>query len=539
MATRCAQTRRLRAKLRALDLYAGVGGWSLGLGMAGVDVVASYEWWGEANLTNHKNNRHSVISVDVRSLNLSSLPKVDIVVGSPPCTHFSLANRGGRGNILEGLKDIEKFLEVVECLRPRFWALENVPRLAAILQSEMNQGGSLHRFAHLDPVVAVLDASEWGVPQRRKRAIIGKFDLDLLLSYRSTRRFVSLGDVLNSLASNPAVDPVYGFMLDVHPLVDHLREDFFTFEEERLNRDAKSNHPVYNGMSFPDDISRPSRTVTATCTRVSRESIVVADGQGFRRLTIRERASLQSFPINYQFYGRTYSAKQKMVGNAVPPLLTYHIAHSMLGTSPADVPPPKKAIVSFVPPTDEPNHTKPDRKKSKHQQKRKFRATVPGLRFKSGTRFELSNSFESGKAKWRFRFFFGDSKHMGEMPLDGVLLDDMKSSPDLSPSIVKATNAVVEIGGILDSCDQDLLQSSWNRSKESRVHPHALVDAVSKAVGLFIKRDGCSSAVDCVSSLMQARGNPPGVNKVIRNAREVFAGMVVCSVVNGMLEGPP
>lgn len=507
--------------------------------MAGIDVVASYEWWEEANLTNHNNNRHPVQSVDVRTLNLFSLPKVDIVVGSPPCTHFSLANRGGRGNIFEGLKDVEKFLEVVDHLKPRFWALENVPRLAAILQSEMNQGGSLHRFAHLDPVVAVLDASEWGVPQRRKRAIIGRFDLDLLLSYRSARRLVSLGDVLNSLASNPAVDPVYGFVLDDYPLVDHLREEPFTAEEERLNRDAKENHPIYNGMLFPDDLSRPSRTVTATCTRVSRESIVVADGQGFRRPTIREKASLQSFPINYQFYGRTHSAKQKMVGNAVPPLLTYHIAHSMLGTSPTDVLSPKDAIVSFISPSEVPKHTKPDRTKSTHQPKRKFRAAVPGLRFKSGTRFELSNSFESGGAKWRFRFFFGDSKHVGEILLDGALLDGVKGSPDLASSIAKATNAVVEIGGILDSCDQGLLQSSWNRSRGSLVHPHALVDAVAEAVGLFMKRDGCSSAVDCVSSVMQALGNPPGTNKVMRNAREIFAGMVVCSVVNGMLEGSP
>lgn len=523
--------------MRAIDLYAGVGGWSLGLGMAGIEVVASYEWWEEANLTNHRNNRHSARCVDVRSLDLSSLPKVDIVVGSPPCTHFSLANRGGRGDILEGLKDVEKFLEVVDHLKPRFWALENVPRLAAILQAEMNQGGSLHRFAHLDPVVAVLDASEWGVPQRRKRAIIGRFDLDLLLSYRATRPAVSLGDVLKSLSSDAPVDPVYGFSLDSHLLVDHLREAPFNSEEERLNRDAKANHPVYNGMSFPDDLSRPSRTVTATCTRVSRESIVVADGDGFRRPTIRERASLQSFPINYQFYGRTHSAKQKMVGNAVPPLLTYHIAHSMMGTGPADLPSPKDAIASFVPPADMPERTSPDRKKSARQPKRKFRAAVPGLRFKSGTRFELSNSFESGRAKWRFRFFFGDSKRVGEIPLDGTLLDGMKASPDLASSIAKATNAVVEIGGVLDSCDQDCLQSSWNRSRESRVHPHALVDAVSEAVGLFMKRDGCSSAVDCVSSMMQARGNPPGTNKVTRNAREVFAGMVVCSVVNGILEG--
>ena len=328
---------RKRHELKAVDLYSGVGGWSLGLRMAGIDVVASYEWWPFANLTNSKNNGHSTVEMDIRSMDPSSVPKVDVVVGSPPCTHFSLANRGGKGDILEGLKDVEKFLEVVDRVRPSFWALENVPRLAAIFQREMNQGGVLHRFAHLDPFVSVLDASEWGAPQRRKRAIIGRFDLDLLLSYRALAAPRTLGDVLSALSAEPPRDPLYGLVMRPGDLTETAREEPLSSEEIRLNGDAKANHPVYNGMKFPDDPSRPSRTVTATCTRVSRESIVVPDGEGFRRLTLRERACLQSFPATYQFYAPSNSLKQKMVGNAVPPLLTYHIAHAMMGTSTADL----------------------------------------------------------------------------------------------------------------------------------------------------------------------------------------------------------
>lgn len=524
-------------KLRAVDLYAGVGGWSLGLGMAGVEVVASYEWWDEANLTNHRNNRHSAQCVDIRSLDPASVPKVDIVVGSPPCTQFSLANRGGRGNVLEGLKDVEKFLEIVDHIKPAFWALENVPRLAPILQIEMNQGGVLHRFAHLNPVVSVLDCSEWGVPQRRKRAIIGNFDLDLLLSYRDRRPYVSLGRVLRSLSSNPVLDPVYGISLDPALLFDHLREEPLSREEERLNRDAKTNHPVYNGMSFPDDLSRPSRTVTATCTRVSRESIVVADGDRFRRLTIRERACLQSFPIAYQFYGRTHSAKQKMVGNAIPPLLSYHIAHSMLGTQSADVPAPGDAISSFCSPSTVPETTSPDRAKPSFQAERKFRASVPGLRFKSGTRFELSNSFDSGRAEWSLKFFYGDSKRVGEIVLGDSLLDEMRRVAGVASSVDLASEVIVEKGGMIEGCDSKGLQAAWTHSKGLNPHPHDLLDAVAEVARVFMLRDGCASALECVSSVMHSRGNPPGTKKVFRNSREVFAGMIVCSLVNLELEG--
>ena len=105
--------------MRAIDLYSGVGGWSLGLRLAGVEVVASYERWGPANETYFKNNLHQAQTVDIRRLTFAELPKdIDIVVGSPPCTQFSFSNRGGSGDIDDGLEDIVRFLGVVEHLRP-------------------------------------------------------------------------------------------------------------------------------------------------------------------------------------------------------------------------------------------------------------------------------------------------------------------------------------------------------------------------------------------------------------------------------------
>ena len=70
--------------MKAIDLYSGVGGWSLGLRLAGIDVVASYEKWGAANETNFKNNHHPAQTVDIRRLDPSDLPQgIDFVVGSP------------------------------------------------------------------------------------------------------------------------------------------------------------------------------------------------------------------------------------------------------------------------------------------------------------------------------------------------------------------------------------------------------------------------------------------------------------------------
>lgn len=519
--------------MRAIDLYSGVGGWSLGLRMAGMEVCASYEWWDKANLTNERNNGHGATTTDIRSLRPSSLPSADIVVGSPPCTHFSFANRGGKGNIPEGLKDVEKFLEVVEAVKPRFWAMENIPRLAAIMQREINQGGLLHRFCGLNPTMMVMDSSEWGVPQRRQRCIVGNFDFDLLLSYREKSTPRTLGSVLDALNSEEPFDPVYGTR--VHSLTEHEFESSLSWEEERINRETKTHHPVYNNMSFPDRTDRPSRTVTATCTRVSRESIIVPHGGGFRRLTLRERASLQSFPIGYGFYGDTYAQKQKMIGNAIPPLLTYYIAHAMKGTRPEELPSPGESVSVFSSPSVEPKVTRPDRPGRSFPENRKFRAAIPGLRFKSGVRFELSNSFPG--PEWSVKFFYGNSKNIRQIVLGSGLLKEMELVSEVRTMVARANNSIVEVGGIMTCSGSAGLQSAWNHSSEDQTHPYIFVDSIGTAVENFMKKDDALLAESVVAGLMTSRNNPNGFQKVIRNSKAVFAGLLVGSLVNQILKG--
>jgi DNA (cytosine-5)-methyltransferase 1 len=521
--------------MKAIDFYSGIGGWSLGLKMAGIEVVSSYEWWGKANLTNFNNNRHKAESLDIRTFDPATAPKVDVVVGSPPCTHFSLANRGGKGNISEGLKDVEKFLEIVAALKPRFWAMENVPRLASIVCRELNQGGSLHRFCPLDPTLVVVDSSEWGVPQRRQRCIIGNFDFDRLMAFRDETPSRTLGGVLKALSSDPVIDPIYGTKCPRADLVDHEEEAPFSPEEQRLNKDLKTYHPVYNNMSFPDSLEKPARTVTATSTRVSRESIVVETPRGFRRPTLRESACLQSFPINYQFFGDSHAQKLKMIGNAVPPLLTFYIAHAMLGTEPSDLPKPSEAISNFAPPTAVPIQTKPEKVGCCYAPDRKFRSAIPNLRFKSGMRFELGNSFERIIPEWRIKFFFGGSKKIQEIPLGTDLLDEIRLVRGGKACVAKAMKSIVESGDIVNSLNATNLQDAWIHKSDDFIHPHDLVDAIGRAVALFMDRDSSKMSSSVVSGIMSSRHNPPGFQKVERYAPAVFAGFLVGSLINEML----
>jgi DNA (cytosine-5)-methyltransferase 1 len=524
-------------KLRAIDLYSGVGGWSLGLRMAGVDVVASYEIWSHAHATNSQNNGHESSVTDIRALRLSDLPaNIDIVVGSPPCTQFSFSNRGGSGDIDDGLVDVTKFLAVVDRLKPKFWAMENVPRLAAIMQKELAKGGRLCRFQHLRPQIHVVDSCEWGVPQRRKRCIVGDLPFALLLNYRSLAKRRTLGDVVKSVNGPRPSDPVYDITLHRSDLIDHDPEQVLSPEEERINREMKTFHPVYNNMAFPDSLKRPSRTVTATCTRVSRESIVIAapEAKGrFRRLTVRERACLQSFPINYQFYGETYAQKLKMVGNAVPPLLTFYIASAMLNTPTSKIASPSVAISRFKAPESRPLATKPDRVGESYPANRRFRAAIPHLRFKSGVRFEFGNSFRGAQASWGVRFFFGSSKNIQQVELGNPLVEGLAGVGGALQHIAASRHMTKALQRLINETSSSRLQGVWSHRVVHHVSPFDIVDAIGESVQKLISRRGFGSVADvAIASMLKDRSNPHGWEKVLRNADCVFAGILIGSLVN-------
>jgi DNA (cytosine-5)-methyltransferase 1 len=546
-----------KKSMRAIDLYSGIGGWSLGLRLAGVDVVGSYEWWGEANQTNSLNNGHPTTECDVRSLPLSELPDdIDIVVGSPPCTQFSFANRGGRGDIADGLRDLACFLRIVSHVRPRFWALENVPRVATIMERELRRGGALAEFGSLSPSIEVVDACEWGVPQRRRRCIIGNIDFDLLREYRRIASRRSLGDVVAALRSRVIRDPVYGTSIPRSALTDHEPEEPLNAEEARMNREMKMFHPVYNNMTFPDPLSRPARTVTAVCTRVSRESIVIDAPETpgrFRRLTVRERACLQSFPLNYRLFGSTYANKIRMVGNAVPPLLTCFIAHTMLGTRPEQIPSLSKAVSRYTPPRVDVPRTPPETSGQSYSSTRRFRAALPNLRFKSGVRFELGNAFESGKMTWSVRFFFGNSKQICEQKLGeklaARLLHEFEASRELRndvEEVVQYCRAIDVLGLQRAWCHEEgpiAFQGCVKKRKApaaSSRHPYEVVDALGEFAARLMAGLSKVSTIESVLESTLSSGSPVvGFEKLRRHSAAVCAGLLVGSAANqGFGNGP-
>lgn len=453
----------------AIDLYSGIGGWTLGMRLSGITNLASYEWWKDANQTHNLNFNTHHQEINIREIDplkdLNFDQKIDFVVGSPPCTQFSFANKGGNGDIQDGLVDMYKFLEIVEAVKPKYWAMENVPRVAKILERELN-GGAFERFKRLVKVISVVDTSEYGVPQKRKRMVAGDFPLELFESYKSIAENLTLGDVLVALEQEEIIDPNFGYRLSKLDVTELDNEVDLTPEEERINRDSKTYHPVYNKMSFPDKLDRPSRTITATCTRVSRESIIVNSPTGFRRLNVRERGVLQGFPITYQFYGRTLSSKFKMIGNAVPPVLTYYIFQSMLETKLENLNLPKKSSYYHNQPPYSAHKSKLGLPARKYPANRRFQFAVPNLRYGSGVRFELSNNPKAKNAEWSFKFYYGNSKNIKQIPLDHQIKQALAPIVNTSKNDI-FTQKIDEVSMQYQHLSSEQLQEMWTSTNIS------------------------------------------------------------------------
>jgi DNA (cytosine-5)-methyltransferase 1 len=528
-----------KVRPKAIDLYSGVGGWTLGLKLAGVNVIAAYDCSPQANLTYERNLGLRPLAVDLRTFPAESLPRdVDFVVGSPPCTRFSFSNRGGNGDMKDGLEDLRVFLEAIRTIGPRHWVMENIPRVAGILRQQISRGGLLHEFRELVDVITVLDMSSYGLPQRRRRMFAGSFPLDLLESYAGKEPADTLGAVIDALRNDLVVDPLYGLETPAAELHGNEREAVLDEEEIRLNSQAKQAHRVYNRMAFPDPLDRTARTVTAVCTRVSRESIVVDDpNYGMRRLTLRERSTLQGFPTTFQFFGTSVTNQQKLVGNAMPPFLAYYVAQSMKGTPPGRVDLPRRWTSRYRAPSETPAMLPTSSTRRPYPIGRRFRSVIPGLGFGSGVRFELTNRVENDEISWRVCFLFGTPKDIREHPLDSGLLSRSRALVSNGAFQRRIEMALRSLESCLKGAIGQSIQRAWNHSGPG-IHPFRIADKIGEAArGLHasVPRSAWDEIVSFVldelidSSRLE---NPRPAGKLKEKAGWIYSGFVLGSWLN-------
>ena len=342
-----------------IDLFSGVGGLSLGFEMAGFNAVLANEYDGSIAESYVKNRPHvKMIVNDITKLPIQETfseyrGKVDLIVGGPPCQGFS--QKGQRKSINDERNFLFRYYyEVVALVKPKYFVMENVPNLLTTENGFFkNEIETLFESIGYKIVADVLNASDFGVPQNRKRAvIIGRLgDYALSMPKPKTNK-VTIWDAISDLAYlesgegteiqeyRYAPQSEYQKILRKNSsvLYNHVATKHSDLALERLrlippNKGREVLPPehltksIYSGTwsrMLKDDIS-----VTITTRFDTPSSGRFTHPFLNRAITVREAARIQSFPDTFVFYGNKTS-QMKQVGNAVPPFLAKAIAEVIL-----------------------------------------------------------------------------------------------------------------------------------------------------------------------------------------------------------------
>ena len=333
---------------KVVDLFCGPGGMSTGFEMAGFETICALDNDKYAIETFSKNHSSSASIVDLLKFDLDQLPDCDILIGGPPCIQFSSAKSNKTRNVLEGLLLVQVFLRAVHIKKPKYWIMENVPAIQKYLPKEIPLsfiGVDSDENLEINNMVELV-AADYGVPQKRKRYLIGNFptpptthqqkdkQLDIFIN-KNKPEWKTLGDVLDNFISPYSKnsrcklkDINYDFELGSNLITDHFYDTGLSDRELISIKKSKLSHPYMGKLAWPDKKEQPARTIVST--QLGRETLIIKENlrkkEVYRRATVRECAILQSFPLTYQFFGNTYASKYRQVGDAVAPLLSFAIA---------------------------------------------------------------------------------------------------------------------------------------------------------------------------------------------------------------------
>jgi DNA (cytosine-5)-methyltransferase 1 len=289
---------------RIVDLFAGCGGLSLGFQNLGFEIIGAFELWDTAVVCYEENFGRHVFRADLSDVTaaVSKIKELapDIIIGGPPCQDFSHAGKrieAGRATLTGA------FAEIITGIRPACFVMENVDRAQksyayAIAREILKKAG--YGLTEI-----TLDASFYGVPQKRKRFFcfgsLGQND-EFLLNYisgQTSKKATTLRDFFGN-----TLDFEFYYR---HPR-NYNRRAIFSVDEPA---------PTMRGMNRPVPKGYPGHPQDACPLNDS-----------VRALTTLERALIQTFPADFKWTGSKTDVEQ-MIGNAVPVKLAEFVAKAL------------------------------------------------------------------------------------------------------------------------------------------------------------------------------------------------------------------
>jgi len=347
--------------LTAIDLFAGCGGLSKGFMDAGFSIIVGIDN-DDIALKTFKRNHGNAVACNVDLSEAESFKKIDkiisgqtidIIIAGPPCQGFSLT---GSRNFDDSRNKL--YLAVIEAItryNPKGFIIENVPGMATLYRGEI-RNEIIRRLSALGYNIKseILCAADYGVPQMRKRLFFFGVRNDIGLPdfpspIKEADKYVTCKQAIGDLPSrNPDSDGCNWFGLEEDIYAAEPQTDYQ--KKMRGNCDILYNHVATKHKQFvietiaqvpegcnykalPKGVGE-SRKFNEAWTRYHGDKPSKTIDTGHRNHfhykynrvpTIRENARLQSFPDDFIFYG-TRTQQNRQVGNAVPPLLGYHLA---------------------------------------------------------------------------------------------------------------------------------------------------------------------------------------------------------------------
>jgi len=348
----------MQDKLKVIDLFSGCGGFSYGFESAGFHVVLGVDN-DKAALETFKSNHNNskILLADLHQdkaiddiVNEVKGHKIDVIIAGPPCQGFSLT--GARQRNDDRNKLFYSVFKLAERVKPKAIIIENVPGLATLYNGHA-KAAILEEFEKLGYTsnFKVLYAPDYEVPQIRKRIFfvglkskLGKFEFpkEILAPEKYNTTSIAISD-LPTLENNlgqeqdkydkPAQTSYQKKMRNGNKILfnhvgtkhtDHVINVISQVPEGGNHKDLPKgvgDSRIFNEAWTRYHSNKPSKTIDTGHRNHFHYKLN-------RIPTVRENARLQSFPDSFVFFGNK-TQQNKQVGNAVPPLLGFHIAKKL------------------------------------------------------------------------------------------------------------------------------------------------------------------------------------------------------------------
>ncbi len=345
--------------LKAVDFFCGGGGMSYGLQKAGIQILAGIDYeisckeTYEANIKNAKFIHANVFELrekDLeRTLNLSRNDDDLILIGCSPCQYWSVIQTSKQKS--EQSKNLlSEFQRFVEYFIPGYVVVENVPgvfsrRKESGLDVFIEKLESLGYVVHFD----IHNTKNYGVPQSRKRftLVANRVTEDKLEPIELQDKVLTVRDVLGVENGFPKIPAGHqdesDYMHSCAGLSEINLQRLKLIPKDGGNRSAFADSPdlqlkcfIGKDDSFRDTFGRlwwdrPAPTITTKFFSISNGRFVHPEED--RALSLREGATLQSFPKTYVFKATGRDKIARLIGNAVPPKYAEQIGKAIINNA--------------------------------------------------------------------------------------------------------------------------------------------------------------------------------------------------------------